>query len=273
MVRQGAPSQPRLKTREQMGLMRQAGRLVSEALAMCRRMAVPGCALSALDGAVEEFFISHGAQPLFKGYPGKVPYPGSTCLSVNEQVVHGLPGPRVLQEGDLLKVDTACRLGGWCADAAVTLGVGAISSGKDRLRRVTEEVLQLAIRELAAGLKRRGLWSEVARRMQLHAESAGFKMVTQYVGHGIGETMHEAPQVPNYLDRETLAGDFRLVPGLVLAVEPMVNMGVSQTKVLRDHWTVVTRDGLPSAHVEHTLALTADGVWVITADRDDEVVK
>lgn len=273
MVRQGTPSQPRLKTREQMGLMRQSGRLVSEALAICRRMAVPGCALSALDSAVEEFFVSHGAQPLFKGYPGKVPYPGSTCLSVNEQVVHGLPGPRVLQEGDLLKVDTACRLDGWCADAAVTLAVGVISPGKDRLRRVTEEVLQLAIRELAAGLKRRGLWSEVARRMQLHAESAGFKMVTQYVGHGIGESMHEAPQVPNYLDRETLAGDFRLVPGLVLAVEPMVNMGVSQTKVLRDHWTVVTSDGLPSAHVEHTLALTADGVWVITADRDDEVVK
>lgn len=273
MVRQGAAHQVRLKTREQMGLMRGAGRLVAEALAMCRRLAVPGCALSSLDSAVEEFFVSHGAQPLFKGYPGKVPYPGSTCLSVNEQVVHGLPGPRQLQDGDLLKVDTACRLEGWCADAAVTLAVGTASAGKDRLRRVTEEVLQLAIRELAAGLKNRGLWSEVARKMQLHAETAGFRMVTQYVGHGIGETMHEPPQVPNYLDRETLAGDFRLVPGLVLAVEPMVNMGVSQTKVLRDHWTVVTRDGLPSAHVEHTLGLTAEGVWVITSDSEDEVVR
>lgn len=272
MVKSGKPNQILLKSHAQMALMRRSGKLVSEALAICRAMAVPGTSLINLDSAVEHHFVSHGAVPLFKGYPGKVPYPGSTCLSVNEQVVHGLPGPRVLQEGDLLKIDTACRLDGWCADAAVTIPVGTVSSGKDRLCRVTDEVLQLAIKELAAGLKRRGLWSEVARKMQLHAEASGFRMVTQYVGHGIGESMHEPPQVPNYYDRETVDHDFRLVPGLVLAVEPMVNMGVAQTKVLRDHWTVVTRDGLPSAHVEHTLGLMADGVWVITSDRDDEIV-
>jgi len=270
MLRSGRPDGPQLKTAEDMAGIRKAGHLVSAALRLARGMALPGTKLEDIDRAVENFFRDHGAEPLFKGYPGKVPYPGSTCLSVNEQVVHGLPGPRLLAEGDLLKVDTACRLDGWCADAAITVGIGAISSAKDRLCQVAWEVLDLAIRETAAQLKKRGNWSDVASKMQLRAESAGYRMVTQYVGHGIGRAMHEPPQVPNYVDRQTRRSDFRLEPGLVLAVEPMLNMGESATKVLRDHWTVVTRDGLSSAHVEHTLGLTEQGVWVLTADDKEE---
>ena len=250
--------------------MRKAGHLVAGALRLSHSMATVGTKLEDIDRSVETFFRDHGAEPLFKGYPGKGPYPGSTCLSLNDQVVHGLPSNRQLIEGDLLKVDTACRLDGWCADAAITVGVGAISSAKERLRLVAWEVLELAILEIAIQLKRRGNWSEVAGKMQLRAESAGYRMVTQYVGHGIGRAMHEPPQVPNYVDRQTKRSDFRLEPGLVLAVEPMLNMGDSSTKVLRDHWTVVTRDGLSSAHVEHTLGLTDQGVWVLTADQKDE---
>jgi len=270
MLRSGRPDGPQLKSAEEMSGMRQAGLLVAGALKLAHSMALPGTKLEEIDKAVDEYFLDHQAEPLFKGYPGKVPYPGSTCLSINEQVVHGLPGPRVLAEGDLLKVDTACRLSGWCADAAITVGVGKISSAKDRLRLVALEVLDRGIREIAFQLKRKGLWSEVAAKMQLCAESAGYRMVTQYVGHGIGRSMHEPPQVPNYVDRQTRRSDFRLEPGLVLAVEPMLNMGDSSTRVLRDHWTVVTRDGLASAHVEHTLGLTDKGVWVLTADDNAE---
>ena len=176
-------------------------------------------------------------ESLFKGYPGKVPFPAVTCISLNEQVVHGIPGPRVVQEGDLVKIDTACKLNGWCADAAITMLVGEISPAKERLLAVGEQVLRLAMVEMG----RRCWWSEVATAMQRTVESAGFSVVTQYVGHGIGRIMHEAPQVPNFVNREMRKHDFRLEEGLVLAVEPMVNMRRAETDVLRDHWTVVTR--------------------------------
>jgi methionyl aminopeptidase len=182
-------------------------------------------------------------------------------------VVHGIPGPRVLQEGDLLKIDTACKLNGWCADAAVTLPIGAISPAKERLVAVAWEVLRVATVELS----RRKRWSEVALAMQRTAETAGYGVVTQYVGHGIGRIMHEAPQVPNFVNHEVKKHDFKLEEGLVLAVEPMVNMGRPDTVLQRDHWTVNTSDGLPSAHVEHTLALTSNGVYVVTADEETYV--
>ena len=199
---------------------------------------------------------------MFKGYPGRVPFPSVTCLSVNEQVVHGIPGDRVLKDGDMLKVDTACRYNGWCADRAITIPIGTVRPERLRLLRVAEEVLQIAIDELP----RRKWWSEIASRMQKHVEGNGFSVVTAYVGHGIGRSMHENPQVPNFVSRETRKHDFKLEPGLVLAIEPMVNMGTPEVTTLRDHWTVVTRDGLASVHVEHTLALTADGVVIITSD-------
>jgi methionyl aminopeptidase len=177
-------------------------------------------------------------------------------------VVHGIPGPRQIKDGDLLKIDTACKLNGWCADAAITLMIGEVRPERKRLVRVAEEVLGIAITELG----RRHWWSEVAALMQKHAESNGFSVVQQYVGHGIGRTMHENPQVPNFYSRDLRDQDFRLEEGLVLAVEPMLNMGRPDTRVLSDHWTVVTRDGMPSVHVEHTLALTREGVQIITAD-------
>ena len=244
--------------------MREAGKLVAEALRICRRMAVPGTRTADIDRAVEDVSIRHGALPLFKGYPGKVPFPAVTCISVNEQVVHGIPGARAIREGDLVKFDTACKLNGWCADAAITVIVGAVSAERRRLVEVGEQVLRLAAEEMT----RRKWWTEVASRMQHFVESAGFSVVTQYVGHGIGRIMHENPQVANFVNKEVKKGDFRLEEGLVLAVEPMVNMGRGDTDTLRNHWTVVTKDGLPSVHVEHTFALTSQGVYVVTADEE-----
>ncbi|MFO0880803.1 MAG: type I methionyl aminopeptidase [Gemmataceae bacterium] len=255
---------PELKSSREIALMREAGKLVAEALRLCRGMAQPGTATIDIDRAVEELYRQRGAIPLFKGYPGRVPFPAVTCISINEEVVHGIPSTRLIREGDLVKIDTACKLNGWCADAAITLPIGEVSPEKRRLLEVGEAVLQLAMVEMG----RRSRWSEVAGAMQRLVESAGFSVVTQYVGHGIGRTMHENPQVPNFVSPELRRQDFRLEEGLVLAVEPMVNMGKAETNVKRDHWTVVTRDNLASVHVEHTLALTRDGVYVVTADEE-----
>jgi methionyl aminopeptidase len=258
------PQKPELKSTREIGLMREAGKLVAEALRMCRAMCVVGAKTIEIDRAVEAFFARHGALPLFKGYPGRVPFPAVTCISLNEQVVHGIPGPRVLKDGDLVKIDTACKLNGWCADAAITVAVGQVSDKRKQLIEVAEAALRVAMEEMA----RRRWWTEVAAQMQRVVESNGFSVVTQYVGHGIGRIMHESPQVPNFYSRELKKQDFRLEEGLVLAVEPMVNMGRADTDTKRDHWTVVTRDGLPSVHVEHTLALTREGVYVVTADEE-----
>lgn len=264
MLRHSNFRPPELKSARELGLMREAGKVVARALAICRRMAQPGTRTIDIDQAVEKFYADHGAVPLFKGYPGRVPFPAVTCLSINEQVVHGIPGPRVLKDGDLLKIDTACKLNGWCADRAVTLPIGNVTGEKLRLIQVAEQTLQIAI-DL---LPKRKWWSQVASEMQRFVEQSGFRVVTQYVGHGIGRVMHENPQVPNYVDKETRKHDFKLEPGLTLAVEPMVNMGRADVDTLNDFWTVVTRDRMPSVHVEHTLALTADGVQVITADEE-----
>jgi methionyl aminopeptidase len=269
VLRRDIQKAPELKSVREIGLMREAGKLVARALRLCREMARPGVSTTEINQAVENLFAAHGATPLFKGYapPGfNTPFPAVTCLSLNEQVVHGIPSPRALRDGDLLKVDTACRLNGWCADAAITLPIGVVRAERLRLVKVAEEVLRVAIEEMG----RRRWWSEVAARMQRHAREAGFSVVEQYVGHGIGRDMHESPQVPNFVNRDLQKrGDFRLEPGLVLAVEPMVNMGRQDVRVLEDQWTVVTQDGLPSVHVEHTVAITPQGVVVVTADEGD----
>lgn len=264
MLRNLFANRPELKSAREIGLMREAGKLVAGALKMCRAMVKPGVITADIDAAVEAYYTQNNALSLFKGYPGKVPFPAVTCISVNEQVVHGIPGAKVIREGDILKIDTACKLNGWCADAAISVAVGEISTEKKRLIQIGEQVLEIAIQELS----RCKWWTEVATKMQKCAEDAGFNMVTQYVGHGIGKLMHEIPQVPNYVNREVKRHDFKLEEGLVLAVEPMINMGKADTEVLRDHWTVVTRDGLPSVHVEHTLALTKEGVYVLTAEEE-----
>ena len=264
MLRQFFQRAAELKSPREIGLMREAGKLVAQALRLCKEMAKPGVKTIEIDRAVDALFARRGAQPLFKGYPGKVPFPASTCISLNEQVVHGIPGGRIIRDGDLVKIDTACKLNGWCADAAVTLVIGNVRPEWRRLVEIGWQVLDIARVELG----RRRWWSEVAMVMQQHAEAAGFSVVQQYVGHGIGRIMHENPQVPNYVNRDVKKHDFRLEEGLVLAIEPMINMGRADTYTLRDQWTVVTRDGLPSVHVEHTFAITRDGIVVVTADEE-----
>jgi methionyl aminopeptidase len=264
VFRKNIQKAPELKSIREIGMMRESGKLVARALRICREMAKPGARTVDINRAVEEFYAQQGAIPLFKGYEGpKVPFPAVTCLSVNNEVVHGIPGQRMLKDGDLLKVDTACKFNGWCADAAITIPIGNVRAERLRLLKVAHEVLQIAINEMG----RRNWWSEVATRMQSHAEKQGFTLVEQYVGHGIGREMHENPQVPNLLSKDLKKdANFRLEPGLVLAVEPMVNMGRPEVDTLSDHWTVVTKDGLPSVHVEHTLAITPQGVVIVTAD-------
>jgi len=240
--------------------MRDSGQLVAQAHQLVQSMIAPGVTTGEIDAAVEHLFQQNDATPLFKGYPGKVPFPAVTCMSVNEHVVHGIPSNRKLQEGDIVSVDTGCRLNGWCGDAAWSYPVGKVDALKQKLLRVGEEALGVAIREIG----RCEIWQDVARSMQAGVKKAGFSMVEEFVGHGIGQEMHEDPQVPNYVNSSTKRDNFALERGLVLAIEPMVNAGTKKVRVLADHWTVETKDGEPSVHFEHTVALTADGPDVLT---------
>jgi methionyl aminopeptidase len=254
-----------LRSSREIALLREAGLLVWRALEVASALVKPGVTTAQIDQAVENFFHEHKAVPLFKGVPGKVPFPAVTCISVNEEVVHGIPGPRRLAEGDIVSIDTGCKLNGWCGDAAVTYPVGRVDAKIQRLLGVTEGVLKLAVDLMG----KRSLWSQVAREMERFVKDAGFSVVESFVGHGIGREMHEDPQVPNFVSPQLRRnGDFELRPGLVIAVEPMVNMGTKKVKTMPDHWTQVTQDGLPSAHFEHTIAITADGPWVLTAGPD-----
>jgi methionyl aminopeptidase len=250
-----------LKSRREIALIREAGRVVARALAEAARLIKPGVRTRELDAAIEAAFHKAGARPLFKGVPGKVPFPAVSCISVNEEVVHGIPGERALEAGDLVGIDTGCRLAGWCADSAWTFPVGEVDERRKRLLETGQRVLELAIAEL--GRKQR--WSEVAALMAQEVRRSGFSTVEDFVGHGIGREMHEDPQVPNYVSRALVKADIHLEPGLVLAIEPMVNAGGKATEISsRDHWTVRTCDGEPSVHFEHTVALTADGPEVLT---------
>lgn len=250
-----------LRSAREIRLMRKAGLLVRKAHQVVSELVKPGATTAEIDAAVEAVYKQHDAIPLFQGVQGNVPFPAVTCVSVNEAVVHGIPGRRVLDEGDIVSVDTGCKVKGWCGDAAVTYSVGRIADDKHRLLEATEGALNLAIDLMG----RRQFWSEVASELQEFVESAGFSVVREFVGHGIGRQMHEEPQVPNFVNDEFLReGDFELRPGVVLAIEPMVSMGSAEVKILPDHWTQVTADGKPSAHFEHTVALTDDGPWVLT---------
>ncbi len=221
----------------------------------------PGVTTGEIDAAVEKFFVEHSAIPLFKGVPGKVPFPAVTCISVNDEVVHGIPCKRVLREGDIVSIDTGCKFEGWCGDSAITHPVGKIDEEVQRLLEITHGVLKLAIDLMG----KRSRWSEVASEMGTYVRDAGFSVVESFVGHGIGREMHEDPQVPNFVSAQLRrSGDFALEPGLVIAVEPMVNMGSKHVKSLPDFWTQATQDAQPSAHFEHTIAMTEQGPWVLT---------
>ena len=262
-----------LKSARDIDRMRKAGLYVWHALQIAEKLIRPGITTGEIDARIEQFFNDHDVIPLFKGVPGKVPFPAVTCISVNEQVVHGIPGNRVLQEGDIVGIDTGCKLldagsqtKGWCGDSARTFAVGKITAVQQRLMDVTEGMLNIAIVEMG----RAATWGAVAKKMQALAHKNGFSVIEDLVGHGIGREMHEDPQVPNYVSQKVMRTDFNLVPGTVLAVEPMVNVGTKKIRTLRDHWTIITNDHKPSAHFEHTLALTSSGVRVLTGPPEHE---
>ena len=242
--------------------MRRAGLVVWGAHQRARELVRPGATTGEIDAAVEDYFQRVGAVPLFKGVPGKVPFPAVCCISVNDEVVHGIPGPRVLREGDVVSIDTGCSLGGWCGDSAYTHPVGAVDADVRRLLDCTSGVLDLAIGLMA----KHSRWSTVAAEMATYVRDHGFSVVENFVGHGIGRSMHEDPQVPNFCTPAFRRNhDFALEPGLVIAVEPMVNMCSKKVRVLGDHWTQSTVDGRYSAHFEHTVAITPEGPRVLTA--------
>lgn len=246
-----------LKTPAEIELMRAAGLVVAECHAMMRDMARPGVRTLDIDREVERLIAARGGTPAFLGYHG---FPASICASVNDEVVHGIPNRRRLDEGDILSVDVGVCLNGYYGDAANTLPIGKVSEEAERLIRVSWESLDHAIEAVRPG----GRLSEVARAVQAHAEANGYSLVRQFVGHGIGRAMHEAPQVPNYVSDQLLKNDVQLAVGLVLAIEPMLNVGTHDVKVKKNAWTVVTKDGKLSAHVEHTVAVTEDGRQVLT---------
>lgn len=256
----------RMKTEKDIARMREAGLLVWQAHQLAAEMAKPGVSTGEMNEAVEEFLEKNHALPLFKGVPsatGNVPFPAAACISVNEEIVHGIPGKRRLQEGDIVSIDIGCKLDGWCGDAAVTVPVGTIEPEVQRLLDVTEGALKLAI-EL---IPQRRMWSEIAWEIEQFVKGAGFSVVEGLVGHGIGRELWETPpQLPNYFTRQI--ADFPLKPGLVIAIEPMVNMGKKTLNFLPDHWTIATKDGKPSAHFEHTVAITKNGPFVLTAGPD-----
>jgi methionyl aminopeptidase len=237
--------------------MRQAGRIVAQVLAEIRTAAEPGMTTADLEAIADRIIVQeHGAIPSFKGYRG---FPGMVCASLNEEIVHGIPGQRLLRQGDIVSVDVGVIYEGYHGDAAITVGVGQIDAESQRLLEVTAESLRIGI-EAA----RPGNWTwDVSKAIQNYVESQGYSVVREYTGHGIGRQMHEDPQIPNYFEPR-IGARVRLRPGMTFALEPMVNVGGWRTRVLDDRWTVVTADGKRSAHFEHTVAVTKNGPEIMT---------
>lgn len=253
-----------LRSQREIELMRKAGVVVADVLSKLQEIAEPGVTTAWLDGTASQITADAGATALFKGVRSpysRIPFPACICASVNEQVVHGIPSEAVvLKDGDILSVDFGARVDGYCGDAAVTIAVGRISEDKRRLIDVTQHLLDIAVSRAKPAVK----WSSIAAEMQDYAESAGFSIVKDFVGHGIGVEMHEEPKVPNFVSDELLSNDIVLAEGMVLAVEPMVNAGTGSVRTLKDGWMVVTKDGKCSAHFEHTIAIVKNGCEVLT---------
>jgi len=250
-----------VKSAEEIEKMRVAGRITAGTIDAVLATVRPGVTTAELDEVAEAYIRDQGAIPSFLGY-GQPPFPASICTSLNSEIVHGIPSPkRVAKEGDLLKLDFGAVWEGFHSDSAVTVVVGgpsAVAPEVEKLVRVTEEALEAGISQIRPG----GRLSDIGAAVQQVAEGAGFSVVREYVGHGVGRSLHEDPQIPNY--GEAGRGPV-MKPGLVVAVEPMVNIGGWETRVLADDWTVATRDGSLSAHFEHTIAVTDDGHEVLTA--------
>ncbi len=247
--------------------MRRAGRVVYQIHRRLEEIARPGVTTAELNAVAEDMIRRAGGIALFRGVKtkqAKFPFPAALCTSVNDVVVHGIPSDRALREGDIVSVDCGVKLDGYCGDAANTIAIGQISAEVRRLLDVTIETLNLAI-EL---IRPKRWWSEIAQVMQSHVETAGFSVVREFVGHGIGTDMHEEPKVPNYVDAKERKQDFVLRPGMTIAVEPMVNAGSVEVRYGdATGWPVVTKDGTFAAHFEHTIAVTASGVDVLTDGR------
>jgi len=243
-----------IKSKHELDRMRQAGKIVRETLALLVKLSRPGVKTSRLDHEAENYITSKGARPAFKGYRG---FPASICTSVNEVIVHGIPGKDKLKDGDILSVDVGVELGGYYADAAVTLPIGAISPSAEELLSVTRESLSRAIGKARAGMR----LSDISNAVQAHVEPFGFSVVRDFVGHGIGSKLHEEPEIPNFGP----AGNGPLLKsGMTFALEPMVNEGQAGVEILSDGWTAVTRDRKLSAHFEHTICIRDGKAEILT---------
>ena len=244
-----------VKTPEEIEIMGEANRIVAGVLTMLQGEVRPGVSTRRLDRLAEEYCRDHGAEPAFKGYRG---YPASLCVSINEQVVHGIPSKKVrLRSGDIVSVDFGTRYQGFYGDSAITIAVDGIDAERQRLLDVTRESLERAIQQVRIGNR----ISDISRAVQEFVEENGFSVVRQFVGHGIGSQLHEGPEVPNYVQGKASP---RILEGMVVAIEPMVNMGTYKVRLLRDQWTVITADRQPSAHFEHSVAATKNGPLVLS---------
>jgi methionyl aminopeptidase len=246
-----------IKTSEEIEIMRQAGRINALALDMVRNLIHPGITTAELDEAAENVILEHGGIPTFKGYPGPYPYPATLTVSINEELVHGIPGKRMLSEGDIVSVDCGTTYLGFVADSAFSMGVGEISAKARQLLDVTEKALYEGIEQMRPGNR----IGDISAAIQTCVEKFGYNVPREYSGHGVGRQMHEAPQVPNY---GKPGRGLVLRPGITLAIEPMTLVGTYRTRVLPDQWTVVSADGSLTAHHEHTVAVTENGPRILT---------
>ena len=249
-----------LRTPQELAIMREAGRLVAAVLADLEPAVVPGVTTRQLDALAEDAIRRRGGRPAFKGYEslGKPPFPASICASVNDEVVHGIPDGRALKDGDIISVDVGVEYQGFYGDTARTYPVGHISAAARKLMDVCSQALDLAIQQVRPG----NALSKIGETVQRHVEAHGFSVVRDFVGHGIGTVMHQAPEVPNFASNRYPG--LLLEPGLVIAIEPMINAGGHKIAVDRNRWTVRTADGKLSAHFEHTVAVTPDGHEILT---------
>lgn len=253
------------KSQKDLEKMRAVGELIAEVRETLRSMVAPGVTTLDLNAAAEKMMRDAGAIPTFIGYKphGMVPFPYAICASANDHIVHGFSNDKPLNEGDIISLDMACTLDGFVGDTAITVPVGEVNEELRQLIRVTEECLALGIEQCRPN-KRIG---DIGAAIQAHAEKYGYGIVRDYTGHGIGRSMHEAPQIPNYGRPGTRE---RIRAGYCFAIEPMLNIGTHETRTLEDKWTVVTKDGKPSAHAEHTIAVTADGPEILTLTKEQK---
>lgn len=247
------------KSPREIELMRIAGKVVAGALRLAKEISKIGVTTEYIDKQLEDYLIQHDCRPIFKGYKG---FPKSICASINEEIVHGIPGNRRLANGDILSIDIGAEYKRYMADAAITLPIGKITTLGEKLLVNCKNALLLAIKTIRSGIK----LSEVCIAIQDYVEQQGFSVIRDYTGHGIGRKMHEDPQVPNFVDKTVLERDVILCSGITLAIEPMISVGSYETEVLKNNWTVITKDRSLSAHFEHTIAVTDYGADVLTVE-------